>query len=102
MTTINSNHEAFYSFNCPKLGYSILLLPHSEKDRAKLTREAKKKAFRCETSPPKSNLLLTSSFHFCFRTRGSPRRNVVLCAAGQKREYSQFGKQLLMNKKRTD
>jgi hypothetical protein len=41
MTTIDCNPEEFYRFNCPKLGFSILLVPHSEKDRAKLTREAK-------------------------------------------------------------
>jgi hypothetical protein len=43
MTKIDCNPEEFYRFNCPKLGYSILLVPHSEKERAKLTREAKEK-----------------------------------------------------------
>jgi hypothetical protein len=33
--------DEFYRFNCPKLGYSILLVPHSEKDRAKLLRKSK-------------------------------------------------------------
>jgi hypothetical protein len=41
MTKIDCNPEEFYRFNCPKLGYSILLVPHSEKDREKLTRESK-------------------------------------------------------------
>jgi len=36
MTTIDCNPEEFYRFNCPKLGYSILIVPHSKKDRAKL------------------------------------------------------------------
>lgn len=43
MTTIDCKPEEFYRFNCPKLGYSILLVPHSKKDRGKLTREAKEK-----------------------------------------------------------
>ena len=42
MTKIDCNPEEFYRFNCPNLGYSILIVPHSEKDRKKLVRESKK------------------------------------------------------------
>jgi hypothetical protein len=48
MTKIDCDPDEFYRFNCPKLGYSILLVPHSEKDREKLTREAKKKGMSLE------------------------------------------------------
>jgi hypothetical protein len=42
MTAIDCNPEEFYRFNYPKLGYSILLVPHSEKDREKLLAKSKK------------------------------------------------------------
>ena len=38
---IDCTPEEFYRFNCPKLGYSILLVPHSEKDREKLLAKSK-------------------------------------------------------------
>jgi hypothetical protein len=38
---IDSKPEEFYRFNCPSLGYSILLVPHSEKDREKLLAKSK-------------------------------------------------------------
>jgi hypothetical protein len=41
IVAINCNPDEFYRFNCPKLGCSILLVPHSEKDRAKLLRKSK-------------------------------------------------------------
>jgi hypothetical protein len=41
MTPIDCTPEEFYRFNYPKLGYSILIVPHSEKDREKLTRKSK-------------------------------------------------------------
>jgi len=41
MTKIDCKPEEFYRFNCPDLGYSILLVPHSEKARAKLLGESK-------------------------------------------------------------
>jgi hypothetical protein len=42
MAKIECNPDEFYRFNCPDLGYSILLVPHSEKDREKLLAKSKK------------------------------------------------------------
>ena len=35
--------EPLYTFRCPKLGYDIVMIPHSEQDRVRLKREAKRK-----------------------------------------------------------
>jgi hypothetical protein len=35
--------EALYTFCCPKLGYDIAMIPHSERDRTRLKSEAKRK-----------------------------------------------------------
>ncbi len=35
--------EALYTFCCPKLGYDIAMIPHSERDRKRLKSEAKRK-----------------------------------------------------------
>jgi hypothetical protein len=35
--------EPLYTFRCPKLGYDIVMIPHSEQDRVRLKREAKPK-----------------------------------------------------------
>jgi len=40
MTTIDCNPDEFYRFNCPKLGFSILFVPHSEEDRTRLKSKA--------------------------------------------------------------
>jgi hypothetical protein len=42
IATVDCTPEEFYRFNYPKLGFSILLVPHSEKDREKLLAKSKK------------------------------------------------------------
>ncbi len=41
MTKIVCEPDEFYRFNCPNLGFSILLVPHSEEDREKLLAKSK-------------------------------------------------------------